>query len=181
MERLIFVTGNKHKLRESATILKQELENVELDLPEIQALDVEVVAKQKAIDAYKLLGKPLFVDDAGLEIDSLKGFPGALQTWIAKTIGKEGLLKLVEGKDRSASAVICVAYHDGKEVHTFCEKTHGSISETVRGGEGWDYDFIFVPDGTTQTYSEMGPLEKNKVSHRFKALSKLRNFLSKAA
>lgn len=166
---ITFVTGSKDKFREAAAILGVELEMVELDLPEVQSLDVCVVAEKKARDAYRELKKPLFVQDAGLEVNALKGFPGALQAWVAKTIGSRSLLKLVDN-DRKARAVACVAYHDGNRVHTFRGETEGTLAKSEREGYGWDFDFIFIPEGYKQTFSEMGMEEKNKISHMHKAL-----------
>ncbi len=177
MEKLTFVTGSDDKFREASGILKRELERVELDLPEIQEIEIEEVARRKAEDAFEMLGRPLFVEDAGLSIKALKGFPGALQAWVAKTIGNEGLLKLLEGERREAKAVACVAFHDGGEVRLFTGEVEGEISEEVREGYGWDYDFVFVPKGCDKTFSEMGMEKKNSISHRRKALEKFAEHL----
>ena len=178
MRELLFVTGNENKFREAQAILGLKLARSDIEVQEMQDLNVRAVAESKVRDAFDKLGTPLFVEDAGLEIAALNRFPGALQSWVSKTIGNQGILKLLQGSDdRRAKAIACIAYHDGTRVRVFEGVTEGTISAEVKKGSGWDYDFIFIPDGDSRTFSEMSPEEKDKVSHRFKALSKFAEWL----
>lgn len=169
----IFVTSNEHKRREVQKILGVELEGMDLDLPEIQAIDPAEVAAEKVRAAREALGspaRPVLVEDSGLMVDAWGGFPGALTKWIMQSVGNEGLLRMLSpGGDRGASAVCAVAVTDaGGEVRMFRGEVRGSLASEPRGDEGFGYDPIFIPEWSTLTYAEMGD-EKNTDSHRARA------------
>ncbi|MDX6380136.1 MAG: XTP/dITP diphosphohydrolase, partial [Rubrobacteraceae bacterium] len=107
------MTSNPNKAREAAEILGVEMRSVGLDLPELQALDVAQVAVAKAAAARATLGdpdSPVLVEDSGLVIDAWNGLPGALTKWFLRSVGNEGLLKMLSGEEnRSARAVCAVA------------------------------------------------------------------------
>ena len=111
--KAVFVTANEHKRREVQEILDFELERVDLDLPEIQAIEPGEVAAVKVRAARQALGSPdlpVLVEDSGLMVDAWGGFPGALTKWLMQSVGNEGLLRmLAPGEDRSARAVCVVA------------------------------------------------------------------------
>lgn len=169
----LFVTSNPNKAREAADILGLELHSVALDLPELQSLDVAEVAANKAVTARESLGfpdSPILVEDSGLEIEAWNGMPGALTKWFLKSIGNEGLLKMLSAySDRSARAVcaVAVAHADGS-VRVFVGEVGGSIAHESRGSGGFGWDPIFVPEGYTKTYAELGA-RKNQDSHRARA------------
>ena len=104
--KAIFVTTNEHKRREVQEILGVALGRADLDLPEVQAIDPAEVAAEKARAAREALGDtdlPVLVEDSGLMVDAWGGFPGALTKWVMKSVGNEGLLRmLAPGEDRSA-------------------------------------------------------------------------------
>ena len=179
--KLAFVTGNEGKIKEAQEILGIPIEIVKAELDEIQSLDIELIAKRKAQDAFAKLQKPLLVDDAGLFIEAWNGFPGAMVKFIDVAGGNELLLKmLVAESNRRAYFKSCVGFHDGKTISVFSGEAHGSIATTQRGNNGWGYDPIFIPEGSEQTFAEMTTEEKNKISHRRKALTKLQSYLKKA-
>ena len=134
------------------------------------------IAKQKSIDAFSLCEQPVIVEDAGLFIDSLSGFPGPYSSFVFSCIGNEGILKLLEEKkDRTAKFLSVIVYCDKniKEPKIFKGRTIGRISNTIHGTKGWGYDPIFIPgndDGKSKTYSTIQ--NKNKISHRYKSLQK---------
>ncbi len=179
----IFVTTNEHKRREVQEILGVELEGADLDLPEIQAIDPAEVATEKARAAREALGDPdlpILVEDSGLMVDAWGGFPGALTKWVMKSVGNEGLLRmLTPEEDRSAKAVcvVALAEADGK-VHTFRGEVLGAVAERPRGEGGFGYDPVFVPNGSSRTYAEMGG-DKNTDSHRARAFRAVRGWLEK--
>lgn len=175
------MTSNPNKAREAAEILGVELKSVGLDLPELQALDVAQVAAAKAAAAREALGapdSPILVEDSGLVVESWNGLPGALAKWFLKSVGNEGLLRMLsDEEDRSARAVcaVAIALADGS-VRVFLGEVGGSIAPEPRGSGGFGWDPIFVPEGRTETYAELGP-RKHQDSHRARALRAAREVL----
>ena len=177
---IIFVTGNRAKVREAENILKIPLKVSEVDLDEIQDTDLEKIAFHKLNQAYEKIKKPLIVDDVSLEIHEWNGFPGPLIKWLLKAGDGDAsvLLKMLEGvKNRSVTARLAIGFHDGKTPRIFYGETKGKIAEEIRGENGFGWDPVFIPDGRDKTYAEMSPDEKNEISHRRKGLDKLKEFL----
>lgn len=176
----VFVTGNINKLKEFEEILGIQLLQKNLDLDEIQSLDSDEVVIKKAQAAYEKIIKPLVVEDSSLSLNVWKGLPGALIVWFTnKTIGVEGLLKMLENEsNREAQVKISIGYCDENGPKVFSAVTDGQITREQRGENGWEWDRIFQPNGFDKTYAEMTPKEKNSVSTRKEALEKLRKFLA---
>ena len=136
--RAIFVTANEHKRREVQEILGVELKSVDLDLPEIQAIEPAEVAAEKVRAARQALGAPdlpVLVEDSGLMVDAWDGFPGALTKWLMRSVGNDGLLRILSpGEDRSARAVcvVALAEPDGT-VRTFRGEVPGTLAPEPRG------------------------------------------------
>lgn len=172
------MTSNHDKAREAAEILGLELHTIDLGLPEPQALDVAEVAAAKAAAARDALGAPdypILVEDSGLVFGAWNGLPGALTRWFLGTVGNEGLLKMLSAyEDRSARAVCAVAVAaPDRSVRTFMGEVEGSVSLEPQGSGGFGWDPIFVPEGHTRTYAELGP-RKHEDSHRARALKAAR-------
>ena len=169
-----FVSSNRHKYDEALPVLRGLGVRVEYErarLREVQSDELAVIARAKARDAYGRLGRPVIVEDDGLFIEALGGFPGAYSSHALRTIGIAGVLRLLEGSgDRRARFSAAIAYDDGPERRTFEASVRGVISEVSRGGESWGYDPVFVPDGQDKTFAEMGPDQKIGASHRTGAL-----------
>ncbi len=185
LTRIAYVTDNPHKARESSSILRElgvEVEVVQASIPEIQSDDVVKIAKFRAKKAYKLLKRPVIVEDAGLFIDALNGFPGPYSSYVFKTIGVNGILKLMRGeRKRAATFKSVVVFHDGRKVRTFVGQVRGRISFEPKGSS-WGFDPIFEPKGLKGlTYAQLLPAIKNKVSHRRRALEKLARYLIRRA
>lgn len=176
--KAVFVTTNENKRREAADILGVELEALDLDLPEIQALDVAEVAAAKARAAHEVLGRPVLVEDSGLVVEAWNGLPGALTRWFLGSVGNVGLLRMIgPGDERSARAVCAVAIADaGGSVRVFRGEVEGTLAREPRGGGGFGWDPIFVPGGGVLTYAEMGD-DKSADSHRTRALRAAREWL----
>jgi len=174
MLKLYFVTSNENKFNEVSKILSSydvQVDMAKLELLEIQTDDPTMIASDKARNAYSSLKTDVIVEDDALFIDSLKGFPGPYSAFVHKTIGNEGILKLMENVvDRRATFKSIIAYCDSSLVPViFVGTVQGTITETQRG-RSWGYDPIFVPkksDGLT--YAELGS-KKNELSHRKLAL-----------
>jgi XTP/dITP diphosphohydrolase len=179
--RVSFVTGNEGKLKESRDILSPlgiDVVQEKMDIEEIQEKDVEHVARVKAKFAYALLKKPLFVEDTGLYIKAMNGYPGNLIKHFIEAIGREGMLKCMEGRPRDAEGVSAVAYADENgKVHTFTGRVKGMISDYIGKGYEFAWDPIFIPEGHDKTFAELGMAEKNKISHRKKSMEKFAKWL----
>jgi len=179
-EKILFITGNQKKAEEVKAITGLDVTAQNLDIAEIQALDVEEVAKAKALEAFKLTGQPVIIDDTGMSIDALNGLPGALVAWFLDTLQPKGILKLlVQEKNRKASVSTCIAYADQTGVFTFTGTVKGNLADSPRGDGGFGYDPIFIPEEQNKTYAEMSSEEKNQVSMRKIALLKFKDFMSK--
>lgn len=168
---LYFASSNKNKYSEAKEILSKfhlSVSFFEFAPVEIQSHSILEIATQKSLDAYTSCKKPVIVEDDGLFIPSLGGFPGPYSSYVFKTIGNTGILNLVKSK-RQAEFHSVISYCDGKNPVLFQGITRGMISKKQRG-EGWGYDPIFIPKGKTKTYAELD--DKNTVSHRYKALGK---------
>ena len=167
-----FASTNRNKFLEAQAILAPFGISVDfgsVSLIELQSDSLEEIAREKAGSAFDKIGKPVFVEDDGLFINTLKGFPGQYSSFVFKTIGNEGILKLLEhATDRSASFRSLIAYNDGRTISVSEGKVEGRIS-TVPSQGGWGYDPIFVPMGSSLTFAELKE-EKNKFSHRRTAL-----------
>lgn len=180
--KAIFVTSNENKRREAAEILGVELGSAAPEIPEIQSLDVSEVAAAKARAAYETLGPehPVLVEDSGIVFEAWNGLPGAFAKWFLKSVGNEGLLRMLgSGEVRSARAVCAVALAEGPapgEVRVFLGEAPGTIAPEPRGEGGFGWDSIFIPDGSSLTYAQMGP-EKHRDSHRARAFREVRTTL----
>ncbi len=150
----------------------------DIEKEELQHDSLEKIALHAAQTAFRILKKPLIVDDSGLFIESLNGFPGPYSSYVYKTIGYEGILKLMEDKDKRTACfktVIALIYPPLEKL--FIGTTCGKITNKARGKKGFGFDPIFQPHGYQRTYAEMTLEEKNKVSHRGKALRKMSQWL----
>ncbi len=181
-----FVTGNKAKFREATRIAKEfglrlSFEDLELDEP--QSDSIEYVARTTALLAFQIIKQPLFVEDAGLFIDSLHGFPGVYSSYVYSSIGVPGLLKLMSGiSDRRAMFKSCVALCSSSTLSgpkLFIGEVEGSISKLAKGEGGFGFDPVFVPSGISRTFAQLSIMEKNRLSHRSRAVRALCSFVLK--
>ena len=181
---LYFITNNTHKYEEASRILGEYNIRLEL-LPyakkiEIQDDDLRKIVLYAAKVAYTHVRKPLVVEDAGLFVKALRGFPGPYSSYVYKTIGINGILKLLENNPnrqayfKSVVACVCPPY-----IEVFEGVVEGWIAEKPRGSQGFGFDPIFTPHGSDKTFAEMSIDEKNRYSHRGKAFRSLAEFLKK--
>jgi len=173
---VFFASSNKNKYREAKKILDAfgiNLGYLQCNLQEIQSNSIKKIAFQKVTDAYNKYKRPVIVEDDGLFIESLSGFPGPFSSYVFSTIGNTGILLLV-GKKRKAKFQSIIAYYDKKNgVVLFDAQLKGTISKKLCGN-GWGYDPIFIPFGKKQTFALLK--NKNEISHRYKALKKFSNW-----
>jgi len=173
---IYFITGNRHKYEEARIILK-DIKMLSIPYPELQADTLEEVAEFGINYLKNKVDGRFFIEDSGLFISSLNNFPGVYSSYVFKTIGNDGILKLMEGIDeRRGYFKAVVAFYDGS-LHLFEGISKGKISYKKRG-DGFGYDPIFIPDGSDKTFGEMNREEKNRYSHRGMAIKKLAEYLS---
>jgi XTP/dITP diphosphohydrolase len=187
-EKIIFLaTGNFHKFDESRRILSEygiSVAMLRVKNVEIQSESLMEIAAASAIDAFDRCRLPLIVEDAGLFVDALKGFPGPYAAYVYRTISNPGLLKLMENvKDRKATFRSVIVYYDGKsEPLVFDGQADGRIAHDETWGKlntGFGFDPIFQPIGSEKTFAEMTIAEKNGFSHRATAVRKFAQWYSR--
>jgi len=181
---IIMATTNAHKLEEANFVLKEfgiVLVGRDLKGAEVQSMEPSDVAKASLEAALPKVRSPLVVEDTGLFVKALNGFPGAFAAPTFKTIGLKGILKLLEGvDDRSAYFDAAVAYGDADHVWVFTGRIHGRIASAEAGDGGFGFDPIFIPEGSKRTFAQMSLEEKCEVSHRALAFRRLGAWLSSA-
>jgi XTP/dITP diphosphohydrolase len=146
---------------------------------EIQAETLEEVAAFGIAEVMERLCAPVMIEDAGLFVDALKGFPGVYSAYVQKTIGNQGILRLMEGEqNRKAFFKSVVAYAEpGMEPVMFQGEIHGRIGFEVKGTKGFGYDPIFYVD--EKSLGEMEIEEKNRISHRASSMRELKDWLER--
>ena len=169
-----FVTTNEGKVREARDYLRDltAVEQFDYDYTEIQSDSLADIAAHGAEEAFEAAGgeEPVIVDDAGLFIDELDGFPGPYSAYVEGTLGIKRVWDIARDLDDRSAAFRCtVAYADGETVETFDGAVPGRLV-APRGTGGFGYDPIFEHDG--ETFAEMDTDRKNAVSHRGRALEK---------
>lgn len=194
MKEISFATGNLGKLEEMKPPFEQkgfELKQVDVDVPEIDAMDVEEVAKQKVRDSYQEAKKQdliddkeiMIVEDTGFFVESLGGFPGAEAAFFSRTAGVDYLMPLMEGeKDRNAYFKTAIALYlpEEERVETFTGKMEGKVPKEKRGQSHphLPYNSYFIPDhGDGKSLAENQNL-KNEEMHRGKAVQSFLKWLT---
>lgn len=179
-----FVTSNINKFQEARRVLSEykiATAKLKVGAIEIQDDSLENIAKASALDAVKNCGLPIFVEDAGLFVEALNGFPGPYSAYVYRTVGTKSILKLMKNiKNRSAHFQSVIAFSSSEEQPTcFHGRVKGKISSQERGTSGFGYDPIFEPSkGDGRTFAEMTTTEKNQYSHRAEALRKFAEWYS---
>jgi len=185
---VFFATGYIHKFDEARSILT----GLDIAVGMLRVKDVEIqsdslveIAKSSAQEAFKRCHLPIIVEDAGLFIDALNGFPGPYAAYAYQTIGNKGLLKLLENvENRKAVFRSAIAYCDSEAEApvVFEGEAEGEITVDERSGSGksgFGFDPIFRPSGSAETFAEMSLEEKNGFSHRAKAVRKFAEWYKK--
>jgi XTP/dITP diphosphohydrolase len=193
MDKLIFATNNQHKVDEIRLVLGSSFNivtlkeaGIDIDIPEPHDT-LEANATEKSTTIYKLTGANCFSEDTGLEVDALNGEPGVKS---ARYAGEgrsfdaniDKLLGQLQGQTNRLARfrTVISLILDGKE-YFFEGICNGHITTTRGGSNGFGYDPVFIPEGITKTFAEMDMTEKNKYSHRKKAMEKLVSFLMQTA
>jgi len=181
-----FVTSNVHKFMEARPVLAEHgiaTALLRFKALEIQDESIENIAKTSAVEASRKCNLPLLVEDAGLFIEALNGFPGPYSHYVYQTIGTRGILKLmrdVDQRDAHFRSVVAFCDTDGS-LKTFHGEAAGKIAEEERGSFGFGFDPVFEPTEVPgKTFAEMTLMEKGKYSHRSRALRKFAEWYASA-
>lgn len=178
---VFFATGNIHKFNEVRSAISQHgitIGMLKIKGVEIQSDQLNEIAATSAINAFKRCRLPVIVEDAGLFIDSLNGFPGPYAAYAFKTLGNSGIIKLLDNvENRKATFKSSIAYCDGESGKVVCFEGQvvGKIAlqeKTENTDSAFGFDPIFIPDGSKKTFAQMTLDEKNLFSHRAKAVNK---------
>lgn len=190
MIELIFATNNAHKLDEVQAIVGEQfllksLADIDChdDIPET-GVTFHENAKQKTDFLVNKYGLNCFGDDSGLEIDALNGEPGVYSARYSGTRDMQKnisvvLEKLTHESNRNARFKTVISLYLNQQQYFFEGSIEGKIIMELKGTDGFGYDPIFIPNGFSKTFAEMTAEEKNKISHRAIAVSKLAEFLGK--
>lgn len=174
-----FITGNKNKFDEVKKILV-DVEQLNIDLPEIQEIDARKVIEAKLHEAFNHLEGEFIVEDTSLYLDCLNDLPGPLIKWFLKSIGNDGLTNLTEKLgNKKATARTIIGYAKKRNEINFFEGTLNGQIVKASSVSSFGWDPIFLPDGQNKTFADMSREEKNKISMRSVATNKLNDFLNK--
>ncbi len=176
--KITLVTSNRNKEAEFRALIPQ-LEAVNAEYPELRFDEPCEISKTAAKTLAEMLGKKVIVEDSGLFIDALKGFPGTSTKYITNRIGNKGIIKLMKGiRNRKCHYKSAIGYCEpGKQPICFEGIQEGKIAEKEKGRNGWGNDFIFMPKGKNKTYSELKkPNEMGEF--RIMAINKLKKYLA---
>ncbi|HEX7071926.1 MAG TPA: RdgB/HAM1 family non-canonical purine NTP pyrophosphatase [Rhodothermales bacterium] len=189
--KIVLATGNAGKLRELAALLADLPVDLvsQSDVPGASPVEEDQPtlhgnARKKAWSLHELTGLPSLADDTGLEVDALGGAPGVRSARFAGDGADDAanrallLNRLADASDRQARFRTVVAFAVDGEVVYFEGTCEGTIGHEERGAGGFGYDALFVPNGYMQTFAEMSDVEKNRISHRGRALQRVRAYLS---
>jgi len=185
---VFFATGNVHKFDEARIILAKfgiAVGMLRIKGAEMQSDSLKEIAQASAQDAFKRCGLPVIVEDAGLFIEALNGFPGPYAAYAYKTLGNRGVLKLMENVgDRRAVFRTAIAYYDSEAEApvVFEGEAEGELTVNEQRGSdksGFGFDPVFRPSGSIKTFAQMSLEEKNGFSHRAKAVCKFAEWYKK--
>jgi XTP/dITP diphosphohydrolase len=166
----VLVTGNPSKAAEAERILGRRLEVVALDLPEVQGLDLLTILRAKGEEAWRRLGRPLAVEETGLDLDVLNGFPGPLVRWMLEAVGAEGIARTAHALGSPGARAHCaVLYRDADGGVLGEGEERGTLVLPPRGDLGFGWDPVFQPAGETRTNGELPPEVKDTHGHRGRA------------
>lgn len=175
----LLVTGNAGKLAEARRLSTFRMDAEPIDLPELQSLSLEEVVRAKADEAWRRLQRPLVVEETGLELRALNGFPGPLVKWMLKSIGAAGIARVAQAAgDSTATARCLLLFRDAERTVLAEGSTSGELVLPARGEHGFGWDPVFQPVESKRTYGEMEAAEKDAISHRGRAWRNLASRLT---
>jgi XTP/dITP diphosphohydrolase len=176
-----FVSRNPGKVPEVRAVLAPYGVRVRWkrkEFVEPQAETAEEVVRAKLAAAGSLPGYVL-VEDSGLFIPSLKGFPGVYSAHFLDLWGFDPILELLRRRPRAAYFRAVAGLRRGRQQWMFAGEVHGTIARRAAGRQGFGYDPIFIPDGWDRTFAQASPAEKDAISHRARAMRQVGEFIAR--
>ena len=171
--KIRFMSGNEHKINEVQRILDPigvDIVPVSRKIEELQTQDVHALVRDKLIKAFREIGRPLFVEHTGLYLSGLNGLPAGLTQIFWDRLEARRFSNLVTALgDVKVIAKSVLGYCDGRQMHLFEGAIEGKVPPEPAGPRDFQWDCVFIPDGYTKTFAEMGT-EKDDVSMRRIAL-----------
>ena len=177
MKKVTFITGNQGKADYLAAYLGLPVLHRKIDLDEIQSLDLKKIVEHKVRQAWKIVRRPVLVEDVSLEFHALGKLPGPFIRFFVDTLPAEKICALVPEKDRKATARCVFGYYDGKVLKLLEGKGNGEIAKKPAGKNGFGWDRIFIPEGYVITRAQMDEADDKKTYLKVKPLAKLKKFL----
>lgn len=177
--RPIFITGNQHKADYLSRQLGIDIDHKKIDLDELQSTDLRFIVEHKLRQAYKIVKRPIVVEDVSLAFNALGGLPGPFIKWFLDNTGAEACCRMLDGFDDRTAVIRCAfGYFDGVRLEIFESELPGSISDHPRGENGFGFDVFFIGEGYDITRAEMSQ-EENEYTYATmkKPFAKLREFL----
>lgn len=173
LKTVTLVTGNKHKLREFGRLFPKDFSYTHkaVDLDEIQSFDSTVIITDKAHRAYAIIGSAVIVEDVTAGLACLSGLPGPFIKYFEERMGQEALY-LLANDDKRATITCNIGYYDGSKLIIGTGVVEGTVVQ-ARADTGFGFDNVFVPNGSTQTFAEMGDELKDVIGHRGLAVKDL--------
>ena len=167
----VLVSSNPNKVAEAQRILGVPLETVAIDLPERQSNDLLEVLRSKGEEAWRRVQRPLVVEETGLELAALNGFPGPLVKWMLDAVGASAIAEVVQarGNDRVTARCAVLFVDGGSEPVVGEGATRGRLVLPARGTKGFGWDPVFQPEGHQRTYGELSQAIKDEIGHRGRA------------
>ena len=177
------MSSNNHKIAEVQRILSPmgvDIIAVPQKIQELQTEDVDALVKDKLVKAFGSIGRPLFVEHTGLYLSGLNGLPAGLTQIFWDQLKENRFANLVAGLgDSKVTAKTVLGYCDGHKMHLFEGAIEGTVPKTPAGPTDFEWDCVFIPNGFSETFAEMGPA-KDSISMRRIALDKFADHLKTA-
>lgn len=177
-----FLSSNIHKIQEVEAILQPvgvKVVAAPIKIEEIQTEDVQRLVRDKVLKAFAQIGRPVFVEHTGLHLPGLNGLPGGLTQIFWDRLQADSFVSLVKNLgSRIVTAKTVIGYCDSQTIRYFEGEVAGTVPDAPAGSRDFQWDCVFVPDGYSQTFAELGA-RKNEISMRRIALDKFATFLGK--
>jgi XTP/dITP diphosphohydrolase len=177
-----FLSSNPHKIKEVKSILGVvgvDVIPVSLKIEEIQTEDVKRLVRDKVLRAFERIGRPVFVEHTGLHLPGLNGLPGGLTQIFWDSLQADPFVSLVKNLgSKIITAKTVIGYCDSRQIHYFEGEVKGTVPDNPAGPRDFQWDCVFVPDGFSQTFAELGD-KKNEISMRRKALDEFAKYLER--
>lgn len=179
--KIRFLSSNEFKIKETKELFentKIEIVPLTIKVEELQTNDEKKLVKDKLLKAFSKIGKPIFVEHTGLYLESLNEMPGGLTQIFWDSLGYSKFSEIYGNlSNTNAIAKTLIGYCDGFKLHFFEGTINGKIVKEPQGNTDFQWDCIFIPEGYTQTFAEMGD-KKNEISMRKLAIDKFLKFLN---